>query len=208
MNNLLDMYVRGKSHDRTPPVPSVPPVPAPTQDEFTLEPGVHPSGDGFLPPTDLPDIPSDSLQEVRRYVFGNLKYGVCCPACGQHAQVRARSITKKMAEWLCLLVAKATRSPGKFFHVNEVSSQGGGDYAKLIKWGLLETMPNNDPAKRTSGMFRPTRLGINFARGFAEVPSHVFVFNNKVWGKKLSKIRVSDVKRFNWASFKAAVSGW
>lgn len=202
--NLADIYVKAERFvtqrkESNPPPPSM---------DISPEPGVvlSPDGKGFMPPADLPRFPSNSLEAARKYVFGNLMEGSSCPCCSQHVQLRGRTITKGMSKWLCSLVSLFVQEE-RFYHVHEISSQGGGDYAKLLKWGLIETMVNTDPTKRTSGMFRPTKLGIEFTRGIAKVPSHVFVFNNKVWGKKLTQMRIADVKRFNWQTFKTAVFG-
>jgi hypothetical protein len=51
----------------------------------------------------------------------------------------------------------------------------GGDYGKLRHWGFIELRPNpDDPAKRTSGIWRLTEKGRKFVANGLWVPTHVF----------------------------------
>jgi len=58
--------------------------------------------------------------------------------------------------------------------VPEVTN-GGGDYAKLEVWGLIERSPtNDDPTKKSSGYWRLTESGRRFLLGKTTEPSHFF----------------------------------
>ena len=51
----------------------------------------------------------------------------------------------------------------------------GGDYGKLRWWGFMELQPNrDDPAKRTSGIWRLTDKGRKFVDNGVWVPTHAF----------------------------------
>ena len=54
---------------------------------------------------------------------------------------------------------------GEYLHVPTSGAiNGGGDYAKLRYWDLIEKSPKNpDPKKRSSGLWKLTELGRDFA---------------------------------------------
>jgi hypothetical protein len=55
--------------------------------------------------------------------------------------------------------------PGQHLHIPTSGAiNGGGDYAKLRYWDLIEKSPlSANPKKKSSGLWRLTRLGRDFA---------------------------------------------
>lgn len=151
--------------DLTPPTPPAPPVPPP------------------LPASDPPEV---TVREARQVVYARLETGSSCPCCGQYARMYRRPLYDKMAAWLIWCVQAYDPEEAPWLHVNEgpvlQNRKGGGDFAKLAHWGLIEEQPRSDDAdhKRSSGYWRPTERGIAFAHGQIEVPSHVFLYDNRV----------------------------
>ncbi len=137
-----------------------------------------------------------SLRQAREDLMANIDKGVVCPCCGQLAKVYKRKLNKKMAEWLVWLVGKYLHStghiPSNWIDVKE-SRVRGGDYAKLALWGLAKRKPVEEGAKsRTSGLWKPTPIGIDFAIGRRRAPSHLFVFNNSVVGESETTISIKE----------------
>ena len=60
---------------------------------------------------------------------------------------------------------------------------------------------NTDEAKRCSGFWRVTPEGMAFAQGQITVPSHAFVYNNRVEGWSITRITVFEAleKDLNYA---------
>lgn len=59
--------------------------------------------------------------------------------------------------------------------------KGGGDLGKLVHWGLVEPKPRDqNPKKRSSGYWRPTRRGVAFARGQSYEPRAVYLYHNEL----------------------------
>jgi hypothetical protein len=82
-------------------------------------------------------------------------------------------------------IALAERAP-------RIVMRYGGDFSRLTHWGMIETVACDDPTKRTAGMWRATRAGIDFARGLTRVESHVLVYNNESHGLTGERISVID----------------
>lgn len=110
--------------------------------------------------------------------------GLLCPCCGQLCKMYGRKMYAEMGAWLIWLVQAYKQDP-RWYSVNEGPAfqhrKGGGDYGKLVHWKLVERAPNDMAVKRTSGLWRPTGEGMRFAMGDSKVPSHVYLFNNKVY---------------------------
>lgn len=136
---------------------------------------------------------TDTLAEARDTLRANLDDGSKCPCCDQFARRYKRKLNSDMARSLILIVDEYLHEPHdtSWVDIQEIDVRGG-DYAKLRHWGLLESRPNDDDTKRTSGLWRPTELGIDFAQGRARMPSHVYIYNNKVDGFTDSTITIRE----------------
>jgi hypothetical protein len=147
----------------------------------------------------------DTLARAQKRVKDGMKQpeGIECPCCGQLCKVYKRKLTSAMAAWLIWLVRIYQRD-GRWVHVTEHrrgSTGGGGDYAKLVYWGLIEQMSQQgEPEKRSSGYWRPTDRGIDFVHARVHLRSHVLVFDGDVRGfeGELLGIREALGKRFRY----------
>jgi hypothetical protein len=142
-----------------------------------------------------------TLEEARNGLQEALSQGdgALCPCCGQHAKVYKRKLNTEMAVWLIWLAKQFTIQPD-WVDVKETRLRGG-DYGKLVHWGLAVQCTNENPKKRTSGLWKPTELGLQFARGAISVPSHVYLYNNEVKGfsDTSTTIREALGNRFNYS---------
>jgi hypothetical protein len=98
----------------------------------------------------------------------------CCDKCGQPLPVKYnRTIDSKMAMGLVALVVIHEKA-GDWVHVSHPGLgrlTSGGDFARLRHWGLIQARPNTDSRKKSaSGYWRPTDLGVAFAKGRETVP--------------------------------------
>ena len=106
----------------------------------------------------VPDL--DHLRELSKEPISKCKH------CGGRSKVygyKLGSYTRVLC-WLSYM--ERQHGPGDYYHVPSSGAiNGGGDYAKLRFWGLIEAMPNSDSNKRSSGMWRLTHLGREFVFG-------------------------------------------
>jgi hypothetical protein len=124
--------------------------------------------------------------------------GVVCPVCSQQVVLRGRHIHSMMALSLMALVGLWTRrlqaGTDPWVDVREICRhlQLGGidfktvnptsDFAKLVHWKLTVERPNDDPSRRSSGLWQPSALGAAFVRGRATVPRTAYFYNQNVHG--------------------------
>lgn len=147
------------------------------------------------------------LSEARAATLAAIDKGTTCPCCDQYVRLYKRKLNANMAEFLCSLVRNyqvkhliADYDEDVWIHFKECKFTGL-DYAYLALWGLMETKANLDPAKKGSGLWRPTQKGIDFARGKVSVPSHVHIYNNVVmgWSDTTVSIREAFDRYFDYA---------
>jgi hypothetical protein len=150
-----------------------------------------------------PITPDTSLADAKQWLQERIrKGGADCPCCGQLAKVYPRSINATMARWLFSAVKLAQSQ--SWVHVGEiigditgkpkVTNASGGDFTKLVHWGLIEAKPSaTDPTKREAGYWRPTQRGIDFAYNRVAVEKYAEIYNGellKLDGTK--QIRIGD----------------
>jgi len=138
-----------------------------------------------------------TLLQAQRHVQEALKPGagaIDCPCCKQRVQLYRRRLNSEMARWLILLSRVFLSNGRRWVSVKDspLKETRGGDYAKLQHWGLIEQRPNTDEKKRTSGYWRPTTKGVNFAKNRTRVPSHIYIFNNTVYGQSEETVSIVD----------------
>jgi len=133
--------------------------------------------------------------------------GEPCVTCGQLAKEYKRPLYSSMALALIYL-CKLYQQTDDWVHVNDVIKKTlrhnialGGDLAKLQHWGLILQQPNNDSNKRTSGFWKPTKEGMDFAFHGGKVMSHVKFYNGRSNGFAGDKIGVTEAlgEKFNYA---------
>lgn len=139
----------------------------------------------------------------------NDKAGTCCPCCGQRCKVYKRHLNANMARFLIWIVRSYEQNP-RWITLKEFplmsNRRGGNDYAKLAHWKLIEQKPNtDDPDKRTSGEWRPTPKGIEFAHLRVSVPDAVFLYDNVVQGFSDHKTDITTAlgKEFSYSELMA-----
>ena len=129
-----------------------------------------------------------TIQEGKTYLKENFKDGVNCPCCGQLVRLWAYRIHSTMARVLVELHISSKEE--KYHHINALWERAkeksnirksqliGGDFAKLVLWGLIESMPK-DPElnKRSTGFWAITELGKEFVKNDVVVPKILFMFD-------------------------------
>ncbi len=135
-----------------------------------------------------------TLAEAKAEVRAGARDGTTCPCCGQFVKVYKRPLYAGMAAGLVLLCRDYVRGNQDWIHVPSakwrVEAGRGGDFAKLRYWGLIEERPNDDEAKRTSGFWRPTDRGLEFANGRGMVQKYALVFQGECVGFDGHKINI------------------
>jgi len=74
------------------------------------------------------------------------------------------------------------------------------EYPRLEDWGLIRQMPNEDPTKKTSGIWSVTASGLAFARREKTVSKFYFMFDRKIAGWSKDEISIDDAlgKKFDY----------
>lgn len=79
---------------------------------------------------------------------------------------------------------------------------GGGDFAKLAYWGLVEEKQLQESAdKRTSGYWRITTEGIKFVERKTKIKSHVKIYDSRFFGFSGEDVSIEDClgEKFSYA---------
>jgi len=103
------------------------------------------------------------------------------------------------------LQQKQTRR--RYMHVREFDrGDGRGEVGKLALWGLVKEAPNDDTAKRTSGMWSTTQFGRDFVVGIELVPKYILLsYGSSVRGFAGPPVAITDClgTRFNYQELMA-----
>lgn len=128
---------------------------------------------------------SQTVAQARAILHASWEGGTTCPVCYTYFLVKKRSLTVAMAfgliklyQWHALhnmqpMWVKVPELFEKVIPPAMKSIRGGGDFAKLRHWGLIQQMPNqqrNDGSKR-AGMYSITPLGTAFVLQQTSVPA-------------------------------------
>lgn len=109
-----------------------------------------------------------------------------CPCCDHWVQFYRRRFHRRLALdllWLYLQRRNVTR---KFVDVRNrklygrVLAPSTCDLGVLKHWGLVEAAPNDDPKKKTSGLWRITKQGIEVVRDQRHVAEYVWLYLDTV----------------------------
>lgn len=147
-----------------------------------------------------------TLAEAKQELRNNFQKGMNCPCCGQFVKLYKRKLNKTMV-YALTIIYKLHKEHGfdKYFKMNEEIAKmnipsSNIEYAKLNYWGLLEEKENTDYSKKTSGYWRLTSTGIDFLENKIDVPTHVFIYNNKVQGFSKEKTFIQEAlgNHFNY----------
>jgi len=139
-----------------------------------------------------------TLSEARENLNANLEDGTECVCCGQYARTYRRKLNSNMVVFLVDLVKKT--GTDEWIHYGELEFTGR-DYNYLKHFGLAECKVNKDPGKKGSGMWRPTERGVDFVHGRTKVPTHVFLYNNRIksWSDTKGDVKDALGSKFNYS---------
>jgi hypothetical protein len=128
----------------------------------------------------VPDEYLPILRWIREKLDAHADRAPLCPCCDQHYARRQRILSAGLANDL-IEMARTPTIDG-WIDIADVGPTGG-DYAKLVHWGLIEHAKNEDPSKGYSGRWKVTDKGWAFLRGAITVPKAVFLLpHNKFSG--------------------------
>lgn len=136
-----------------------------------------------------------TLVEARDYVVENRGKGVKCPCCGRFVKLYKRPLGSTIARWLIALVRRFERER-RWYSVHEpwslLINGGTGDVAKLRFWELVLSKSNDDPQKKSSGLWIPTDRGVDFVHGRRRMPRHCYVDRGNLEGFSRELITIQD----------------
>jgi len=139
------------------------------------------------------------LQEAIDALEEGIEGGTRCRCCGRHAQLVKRGMTEARAKMLVGLVRVQKGTGGEGVRVRDIPlgrkdvRVGGGEFAKLRYFGLIEEKPNEDPKKTRSGLWKATEAGVDFCYGRHTVPKYALVFNSRCWGHGGPQVTLLDL---------------
>ncbi len=126
---------------------------------------------------------TDTLKAAKQHLRNNWNSGTDCPCCGQIVKLYKRKFNTIMARGLISLY-HLCRGNQNYHHVSDImtkiSPTGSSDFSKLRYYGLIEEESNDDTAKKTSGNWKITSLGIKFVHQRIIVPEYLHIYNTKV----------------------------
>ena len=148
---------------------------------------------------------SMSLAEAQDALTRGIDNGTSCPCCGQFAKVYKRKMRSSLAHWLIWLVLKSRDSEDGWADVRQASVRNG-EYAMVAHWGLAVQKMNESTAKKHSGLWMPTDLGVQFVEGVLKVPSHVHLYDNSVvgWSNKMITVVEALGEHFDYQELMSA----
>lgn len=118
----------------------------------------------------------------QRFRAGDLSY---CPCCGQAVKRYARSISSSQIKAMSMIADSIGGMTSA--QIMQRSKQGGGDYAKLAAWGLLDQ-------NSATGYWHITDKGRDFLNGEIQVPKYVFFYNGRVLGRSTELVDVNQCR--------------
>ena len=146
-----------------------------------------------------------TLIEAKRKVLAELDGGVSCPCCGQFAKIYRRTITSQMAKGLIRFYRAASGAVGLpivladlFDHdrLYAVSAGKGGDFTKLVYWGLISEVPKPDTKDtRSSGVWQLTEKGQRFVLCAEKVPKNAVVYDGQLIGLEGRMVSIRECLR-------------
>lgn len=162
--------------------------------------------------TQLDMFAVDTLKNARRELHAQLDEGVICPCCGRLAKAYRRKLNSGMAKSLIWLVGEYRRTHD-WVDIQKVAPRyvlASREIGKLLHWEFVELKPNDDDEtgkRKTSGMWRPTELGIKFVFRELRVPSHVRLYDNVIIRFEGDKIDIVQAlgSHFNYRLLMAGI---
>jgi hypothetical protein len=139
---------------------------------------------------------TETLNEAKQFLRENWERGVRCPCCNRIVKLNPYVIGKGHA----LVLIEMYKNWREWINVNKDIKPEGRNFSEAKHWHLIEAMPNDDPTKHTSGIWRLTEEGKQFVRGEITVPAKKYVFNDKVYRTSTKEINIEQAlgKKFNY----------
>jgi len=139
-----------------------------------------------------------SLHEAKQFVRDHRgdKNGCICPCCEQKAMQWKKSLISTAVASLVKLVRVYK---GDHIHLDEFNVVAKDrNFSQLKLWDLVRTLPSDE--KRSSGMWAPTKLGVDFAKGRVNIPKYVITYNNVRIGYDKPLVGVKEIleNKFNY----------
>jgi hypothetical protein len=133
----------------------------------------------------MSDLFGESLTEARARLFKGITHQSKprkCPCCDQTVKFYHRKLNSGMAATLIWLCQEWQKTQG-WVNVPVTAKRftlRAKDYSVMHFWELILNKPNDDdPRRRTSGLWIPTDRGWDFAHDPSiRIPSHVNLYNN------------------------------
>jgi hypothetical protein len=151
-----------------------------------------------------------TIGEAREWLRDAFEEGAYCPCCTRLVKLYKRKLSSGMARTL-VIVYRAFQSDSAlcWLDVTEYLKQrkviaANSNTALLRHWGLLEQAPADRFADtKSTGLYRITGLGIQFARGEVDVVRHIYMYNDQVLKRKdpdLSRTTIREAlgEKFNY----------
>ncbi|MBI5117616.1 hypothetical protein HZA56_14155 [Candidatus Poribacteria bacterium] len=145
-----------------------------------------------------------TLQEVKDYLHEHQAKGVDCPACDRFVKVYQRNLNAGIVINLFGFYAADREASGNYIHVYELMKSGetyfNMEYAKLGWWKMIEKKPHVEGEKKSSGFWRITEKGRNFADELISVPAKAHIYDDRIVGysEEHTKIREALGKKFDY----------
>jgi len=213
------------------------PIESTSYSGFPLKAPVVPEGrrkNGAMEGTNFQDIAKRELDRdptpeeicrVQRFFAGNLEDGTDCPCCTRHAKRQYRPLGCGPARWLIEIVYLS--DDGQAVHTGEIikalkgNNVSGSDATSVLPlYGMIEPAPDpkeglNPPppskarTKRTSGFWKPTKLGRAFALNKIKVPAKVVTCLGVPESFEGDPVSIHDAlgKKFDYAEIMRRVRG-
>lgn len=153
---------------------------------------------------------TDTLEEAKKLLRANWETGVDCPCCGQFVKRYRRKLNSGMCVFLIELYRRSMRDqelpewPPWIQATTVDALLFNRDYSKLKYWGLIEPKPTNReeglPDKSSAGLWRITKLGIEFVRRHVKVKKYVFLYNQRYFGQDGEEVDIVESlgSKFNY----------
>jgi len=144
-----------------------------------------------------------TLRQAHADTMSRAGEGVGCPCCGKFVKRYNHGLSAGRVRALCWLVG-ASGQGREWVHVPTAGPRWlvkTNTHPTLVWWGLLERKPADDTTDtKHQGFWRPTLLGVRFARGVVEVPRRVSTYNAEVLGfsDEVIDVRTALGVKFNY----------
>ena len=157
------------------------------------------------------DPKTATLEQAKHWLREQVNGGAKCPCCTQFAKIYKRKMEASKALALILFCRQLPSPGGEWTHIPTFLKRGGGTHQEVLRsrewtrlryFGLLEprTDEPEDSKKKTSGFWRLTPLGMDFALRLERVPAYVTVYDERILSRSPETVSIDEAlgKKFNY----------